>query len=91
MRGSAWPRPRPIIELVLEGICPECGGSLDTGWECNYWDCNFDGEPMILAHNAQADTHAERRDVKQARPARVGSAVRVANAPKLHPKGTSHG
>jgi protein gp37 len=31
---------------------------------------------------AQVDTHAERRDVKQARPARVGSAVREANAPK---------
>jgi hypothetical protein len=32
---------------------------------------------------AQVDTHAERRDVKQARPARVGSAVRGANAPDL--------
>jgi hypothetical protein len=49
MRGSAWPRPKPIIELVLDGICPEYGGSLDTGWECNYWDCNFDGEPLIVS------------------------------------------
>jgi hypothetical protein len=21
-------------------VCPECGGELDTGWECN--DCNYD-------------------------------------------------
>lgn len=21
-------------------ICPECGGELDTGWECN--DCRYD-------------------------------------------------
>lgn len=22
--------------------CPECGGALDTGWECN--DCGFDAQ-----------------------------------------------
>ena len=25
--------------------CPECGGSLDTGWECN--DCHFDAFPLV--------------------------------------------
>lgn len=24
--------------------CPECGGELDTGWECN--DCGFDAKPI---------------------------------------------
>jgi tRNA(Ile2) C34 agmatinyltransferase TiaS len=26
--------------LVSQDICPECGGELDTGFECN--DCGFD-------------------------------------------------
>jgi hypothetical protein len=26
--------------LVENIICPECGGTLDTGWECN--SCGFD-------------------------------------------------
>ena len=26
--------------LISEGKCPECGGELDTGWECN--DCGRD-------------------------------------------------
>ena len=26
--------------LAMNDTCPECGGSLDTGWECN--DCHFD-------------------------------------------------
>lgn len=25
--------------------CPECGGSLDTGWECN--KCGFDARPEM--------------------------------------------
>lgn len=33
-RREAW---------IDQDICPECGGSLDTGWECN--DCGFDAKP----------------------------------------------
>lgn len=29
--------------LVAEDACPECGGELDTGMECN--DCGFDAMP----------------------------------------------
>lgn len=27
-----------------EERCPECGGGLDTGWECN--DCGFDAQML---------------------------------------------
>lgn len=27
--------------------CPECGGELDTGWECN--DCGYDAQPIVMA------------------------------------------
>jgi tRNA(Ile2) C34 agmatinyltransferase TiaS len=30
---------------VKQDICPECGGELDTGWECN--SCGFDAMPII--------------------------------------------
>lgn len=30
-------------QVVNEDICPECGGDLDTGWECN--DCGYDAKP----------------------------------------------
>lgn len=31
-------------ELLIENdVCPECGGELDTGWECNL--CGFDALP----------------------------------------------
>jgi tRNA(Ile2) C34 agmatinyltransferase TiaS len=26
-------------------VCPECGGALDTGWECN--DCGYDAQHLI--------------------------------------------
>jgi Zn ribbon nucleic-acid-binding protein len=29
--------------LIAEDYCPECGGELDTGWECN--SCGFDAKP----------------------------------------------
>jgi len=32
-------------DLAMQDICPECGGSLDTGWECN--SCNFDARPLV--------------------------------------------
>ena len=28
---------------IAHDFCPECGGELDTGWECN--DCGFDAKP----------------------------------------------
>jgi Zn ribbon nucleic-acid-binding protein len=28
---------------IANDQCPECGGELDTGWECN--DCGFDAMP----------------------------------------------
>lgn len=37
---------RELRELCVENDgCPECGGELDTGWECN--DCDFDGKPIM--------------------------------------------
>lgn len=33
-------------DMALRDKCPECGGELDTGWECN--DCNFDARPLMV-------------------------------------------
>jgi ribosomal protein L37E len=30
---------------IKNDLCPECGGELDTGWECN--DCGFDAMPEV--------------------------------------------
>lgn len=30
---------------IQHDVCPECGGALDTGWECN--DCGFDAMPEL--------------------------------------------
>lgn len=30
---------------AMQDKCPECGGALDTGWECN--DCGFDALPLV--------------------------------------------
>lgn len=27
-------------QMAQEDCCPQCGGELDTGWECN--DCGYD-------------------------------------------------
>lgn len=41
----------PVISLAvrkaiaLDDYCPECGGELDTGWECNA--CGFDAKPLV--------------------------------------------
>lgn len=44
-------KTRPVrLELIKEDVCPECGGSLDTGWECN--DCDFDARPELAASPA---------------------------------------
>lgn len=31
---------------IVNERCPECGGDLDTGWECN--TCEFDARPEAL-------------------------------------------
>lgn len=40
--------------MVKRNICPMCGGSLDTGWECN--DCGHDARSAVdtLAPQAEA-------------------------------------
>jgi hypothetical protein len=35
------------LAKIAEDICPECGGELDTGWECN--KCGFDAKPEYQA------------------------------------------
>lgn len=30
------------VDLVEQDVCPQCGGELDTGWECN--ECGFDAQ-----------------------------------------------
>lgn len=56
-----YPARRPILRrsLARRYICPECAGSLDTGWECN--GCGYDA--MVEATTTGADTisHAHLR------------------------------
>jgi len=49
--GLQFPVKSPAVRQTLarEDTCPECGGELDTGWEC--LDCHFDAE--LLAYSAQ--------------------------------------
>lgn len=42
--------------LIAENCCPECGGELDTGWECN--SCGFDAQPEAR----QIDIDKHRKD-----------------------------
>jgi tRNA(Ile2) C34 agmatinyltransferase TiaS len=39
-----YPVRRPVLRrsLARQDICPECGGALDTGWECN--SCGYDAQ-----------------------------------------------
>ena len=41
-----FPIKSPAVRktLVREETCPQCGGDLDTGWECN--DCQFDASTI---------------------------------------------
>jgi len=41
---------REAFVACLEA-CPECGGELDTGWECNR--CGFDAQPEMRASPAR--------------------------------------
>lgn len=38
--------PSSLKEIVDRDQCPECLGSLDTGWECN--DCGFDAMDIAI-------------------------------------------
>lgn len=42
-----WPVTSPAVrqQVAREDVCPECGGELDTGWECNR--CGFDAKPLV--------------------------------------------
>ena len=42
--------------LIDDDRCPECGGELDTGWECN--SCGFDARPEAYT---ELDKARERR------------------------------
>lgn len=37
-----FPIQSPILRRLCaqDDLCPQCGGELDTGWECN--DCGYD-------------------------------------------------
>jgi tRNA(Ile2) C34 agmatinyltransferase TiaS len=39
-----YPAKSPALRrsLARRDICPECGGALDTGWECNA--CGYDAQ-----------------------------------------------
>lgn len=45
-----WPAQSTVVrkELAKRDICPECGGSLDTGFECN--DCGFDAMELATGN-----------------------------------------
>ena len=60
MRADYNGAPFPLQSKALrsassrQDICPECGGELDTGWECN--ECRYDAKdeayPLHLRENA---------------------------------------
>lgn len=42
-------RSRAIrVEMAMRDQCPNCGGSLDTGWECT--SCGFDAMTILPKH-----------------------------------------
>jgi hypothetical protein len=48
------------IDCIIENLCPECGGELDTGWECNR--CYFDAmrEHCIFYEQSNTVDNAEK-------------------------------
>ncbi len=42
-----FPVKSPAVRQTMarKDSCPECGGELDTGWECN--DCGFDARNLV--------------------------------------------
>lgn len=57
----SYPAQSPVLRrsLARRDICPECGGALDTGWECNA--CGYD---------AQHEAYSE---IERARDKRLGA------------------
>lgn len=51
---TKFPATHPIIrrELARDDICPECGGDLDTGWECN--SCRYDARDLAYPPHERA-------------------------------------
>lgn len=41
-----YPVRHPYVrqQLARRDVCPDCGGELDTGWECN--DCGLDARDL---------------------------------------------
>lgn len=62
MPSDDFPTVFPIVGSGLRGywarrnICPECGGELDTGWECNAcgFDAMLDARPELVATGQRA-------------------------------------
>lgn len=52
--------PALRADAIKRGRCPECGGQLDTGWECN--DCEFDCRPELPASWKAEIAHEKRHD-----------------------------
>ena len=44
--GAEFPLKSTALRVVCaqQDLCPQCGGELDTGWECN--DCQFDARDL---------------------------------------------
>lgn len=49
----AFPTKSPALRrsLARRDICPECGGALDTGWECNACGYDAKAEATRTAHH----------------------------------------
>lgn len=56
----------PVLRrsLARRDICPQCGGELDTGWECN--DCGYDA--MNEAYPPDARAREKRLAEKERKP-----------------------
>jgi len=46
-----YPVKSPAVraQVAKDNLCPECGGELDTGWEC--LDCGFDAQWLAYPEN----------------------------------------
>jgi hypothetical protein len=52
-----YPLKSPSLRRFLirtYDLCPECGGNLDTGWECN--KCGHDAMPELRSSDSSGAT-----------------------------------
>lgn len=51
---SRYPVRHPFVrqQLAKRDVCPECGGALDTGWECN--SCQYDARDLAYPPSERA-------------------------------------